>query len=248
MKGRSPREVRFVAILLLLASLILCPLARPWAALGLNGAVDQALAQVAFTFVPNIPTLDLGTAPAPGTFEDLAGLGPDDVAFVQGGDEYFGYGPLAADPDSYLVWVSDTTGTRYFVVHGMSRFLRGTGAGDGFIDLIQEREDLLIEFEALMAERDNLLAKGDLGVGSAKVAGLFLGGICIFATGGACGIAVGVLGGFGLVSFFSGLGQYVDYEKTSDKLDDLSIRIDRNMKQLQGLESLVDPWGGAPGE
>src|SRR3989304_5809991 len=246
MSGGTRAQLRFIAILLS-ASMIICSFAGPWSPLGRDGFVDRAVAQVAFTFVPEIPTIGFGTAPAPGTFEDLAGLGPADLACVQGGDEFFCYGPLAADPDSYLVWVSDTTGTRYFVVHGMSRFLRGTGAGDGFIDLIQEREDLFIEFEALMAERDNQLAKGDLGVGSAKVAGLFLGGICIFATGGACGIAGGVLGGFGLVSFFSGLGQYVDYEKTSDKLDDLSIRIDRNMKQLQGVEMLVDPGGGGPG-
>jgi len=247
MSGGTRAQVRFIAILLS-ASMIICSFAGPWSPLGRDGFVDRAVAQVAFTFVPEIPTIGFGTAPAPGTFEDLAGLGLDDVAFVQGGDEYFGYGPLAADPDSYLVWISDTKGTRYFVVHGMSRFLRGTGVGDGFIELIQEREELFIEFEALMAERDNQLAKGDAGFGFGGAAGLVLWGICVFATGGACGIAVGVLGGFGLVSVSSGVGQYSDYEETSDKLDDLFIRIDRNMKQLQGLEGLADELGGAPGE
>ena len=161
-----------------------------------------------FTFTPHVT--DVGATPIPGVavvptpdsgqyFEEDDPNRPE--VLREAGDDWFGYGALASNPDLYAIWVTDETGTHYLIVESDSDLIwgdtdrQGERLGNGLDGLIQQRSSLLnqiAELVGLSESRDNTSGTlFQIGIG-----GLILAGICVAATLGGCGVVLGAAGAF----------------------------------------------------
>jgi len=159
-------------------------------------------------FTPHVT--DVGATPIPGA-EAIPTPGPgqyfeeDDPnrpeVLREAGDAFFGYGPLASNPDLYAVWVTDGSGTHYYMVEKDSDLIWGDAdplggrRDNGLEDLIATRSSLLAQVSELVGLRGsrentsrNLFWTG--------IGGLVLTGVCVAATLGACGIFAGLAAPF----------------------------------------------------
>jgi hypothetical protein len=208
------------------------------------------------SFVPSIAPLEITQTvegPGLGAVTPVPTLGPGqyfeeddpnrpDIAYREGGDAQYGYGPLAVDPNLYAMWVSDRNGTHYYIVHRDSEVLRGgidpEGGRypNGFDDLIEERRGILNAIQERVTARDsNDETSESLLLGSL----LFLGGagVCVAFTLGACGVFVGVAGAFLVPSFMT----QGDARQAESERQDLVVRLADVQGRLTGRFAL----GGA---
>lgn len=83
--------------------------------------------------------------PTPGPGQAFESEDPNrpKVAFIEGGDNRFGYGPLAEDGSLYAIWATDESGTHYLIVEKDSEFLVGSESGlRGYQDFIADRDPI----------------------------------------------------------------------------------------------------------
>ncbi len=196
--------------------------------------------QVAFTFTPHVT--DVGATAIPGAapiptpgpgqyFEEDDPNRPE--VLREAGDDSYGYGPLASNPDLYAVWVTDGSGTHYYIVDGDSDLIWGDAdplggrRDNGLDDIIGARSSLLAQIAELVAAREsrentsrNLFWTG--------VGGLLVATACVAATLGACGIFAGLAAPF-LVGGFVAQGSANEADAQINALAD----------QLHGVEDLI---------
>ena len=95
-----------------------------------------------------IPTL------GPGQYFEKDDQDRPEIAFIEGGDEKFGYGPLADDGDLYTIWATDETGTHYLIVERDSDYLVGSESGlRGYRDFIADRDPIARTIEITNTSR-----------------------------------------------------------------------------------------------
>jgi hypothetical protein len=145
---------------------------------------------------------------------------------IEQGDKQFGYGPVDGDPDSYLMWYTDDSGTYYRKVSKDSEVLFGTvdpstdqRRDNGFNELVRQREELKNDLTTVNLA---ISAEGNLSDGLFGGGLLFVGvglGICILATAGICSIATPILGTAGLGAALLGVENAIDQSNLVDKRD-----------------------------
>ncbi|MFQ5944417.1 MAG: hypothetical protein ACE5JF_12775 [Anaerolineales bacterium] len=147
---------------------------------------------------------------------------------IEDGDQWFGYGEVKDDPDSYLMWFTDGEGTHYRKVSSDSEVLFGTidpSTGErrdnGYDQLIADRDTLMKELDDLRLEISGEANSRD---GSFLAAVIVLGGglvICLVLTAGICGIAAPIAAPAGLTFAGVGVANGIDHDNLLDKKDAL---------------------------
>ena len=201
-------------IVVIAVSLFVCPLATGGYGLGYGLSRPAEARQIEFT--PHVSTLEAeGTRQA----ATLATVGPGQsfeegdptrpkVMGIEDGDNQFGYGPLSGDPDLYAVWVTDSQGTHYLIVHKDSELLRGdvdsaTGQRyqNGFDKYIRDREVIVSGLQSLNTSirSHDESGKRFFNIGLPILAGAAV--VCAVVTFGTCAPFIALGGAFMVPAF-----------------------------------------------
>jgi hypothetical protein len=153
--------LRLATVSLIILAIFICPLGsfpnsfqiQADATIHFTPNVDEAfLTQTAEALeidaIIPVPTLGPGQAFDTNTKPSLS---------TQHGNEEFGYGEIAGEPDLILSWTRDDNGTQYLVVRADDPLHSGSGRPDTFTQLVEDRESKIAEVEETRRTIDNHL-------------------------------------------------------------------------------------------